>query len=60
MAPQGVQQVMVTNPQAPNVTVHAPITITGVVDGSAAGSAAASQLGNEVKSAVESGYMDSR
>jgi TP901 family phage tail tape measure protein len=60
MAPQGVQQVMVTNPQAPNVTVHAPITITGVADGSAAGSAAASQLGNEVKSAVESGYMDSR
>lgn len=60
MAPQGVQQVLVTNPQAPNVTVHAPITITGVSDGAAAGSAAASKLGSEVKSAVESGYLDSR
>ncbi len=60
MAPQGVQNVMVTNPQAPNVTVHAPITITGVSDGAAAGAAAAGQLGEKVKTAVESGYMDSR
>lgn len=54
--PSGVQSVLVTNPQAPNVTVHAPITITGVADPQAAASAASSQLGNEVKSAVESHY----
>jgi phage tail sheath protein FI len=54
--PSGVQSVLVTNPQAPNVTVHAPITINGVADGTAAGNAAAAQLGSEVKSAVESSY----
>jgi hypothetical protein len=60
MAPQGVQQVMVTNPQAPNITVSAPITITGVSDPQAAASSAAGQLGSAIRSEVESGYMDSR
>jgi len=56
MAPQGVQQVAVTNPQPVTVSVHAPITITGVADGAAAGNAAASQLGAKTKSAVESSF----
>lgn len=60
MAPQGVQQVLVTNPQAPNITVSAPITITGVSDPQAAASSAAGQLGAAIRSEVESGYMDSR
>lgn len=56
--PNGVQSVLVTNPQAPTVTVHAPITITGVSDPAAAADSAASQLGEKVKGAVESGYSD--
>lgn len=60
MAPQGVQQVLVTNPQAPNITVSAPITITGVSDPQAAAASAAGQLGSAIRSEVESGYMDSR
>ncbi|MBY3434815.1 phage tail tape measure protein [Rhizobium laguerreae] len=56
--PSGVQQVLVTNPQAPNVTVHAPITITGVSDPQAAAASAAAQMGTAVKSAVEGGHMD--
>lgn len=58
--PTGVQQVHVTNQQPPNVTVHAPVTITGISDAPAATAAAAAQLGSEVKSAVESGYLDSQ
>ncbi|MNL60143.1 hypothetical protein D3C87_1839300 [compost metagenome] len=58
--PSGVQNVMVTNPQAPNVTVHAPITITGVSDPQAAASSAASQLGEATKRAVSSGWMDAQ
>lgn len=60
MAPQGVQQVLVTNPQAPNITVSAPITITGVSDPQAAAASAAGQLGSAIRSEVESGYMDTR
>ena len=60
MAPQGVQQVTVTNPVAPQLNVTVNQTINGTSDPVAAGNAAAGQLGGAVKSAVESGYMDSR
>lgn len=56
--PTGVQQVLVTNPSPIQLTVHAPISITGVADGTAAGTAAANQLGSAVKSAVEGSYSD--
>jgi TP901 family phage tail tape measure protein len=55
---RGVQEVRVTNKEPPNVTVHAPITITGVSSPEAAADAAASRLGQAVKSAVESSYSD--
>ncbi|PZU17798.1 MAG: phage tail tape measure protein [Shinella sp.] len=54
----GPQDVRVTNPQAPNVTVHAPITITGVTDPRAAADAALAQLGAQVKNAAESSFSD--
>ncbi|TCR07274.1 phage tail tape measure protein [Neorhizobium sp. JUb45] len=56
--PSGTQDVRVTNPQPPNVTVHAPISITGVADPQAAASSAASQLGESVRAAVESADTD--
>lgn len=53
--PSGTQDVRVTNPPPPpNVTVNAPITITGVMDPQAAASSATSQLGQKTKAAVES------
>lgn len=60
MAPQGVQNVMVTNPQAPNVTVNLTQNITGTSDPVATGNAAAAQAGAVVRSEVESSYMDGR
>lgn len=56
--PSGIQQVLVTNPQPPNITIHAPVSITGVTDSAAAVSAAANQMGGAVKSAVEGGFSD--
>lgn len=56
LQPSGVQQVAVTNPQPVTVSVHAPITITGVSNPEAAGSAAASELGAKTKAAVESSF----
>lgn len=50
--PNGVQQVKDVNPQPINVTVNAPISITGVASPEAAADAAASRLGQSVKSAV--------
>lgn len=54
----GTQDVRVTNPQPPNVTIHAPISIYGVSDPKAAAGAAASDLGQAVKSAVEGSFSD--
>lgn len=60
MAPQGVQAVTVTNPQpAPVVNLSVTQNIT-TSDPRAAASSAAGQLGTAVKSAVESGYLDSK
>ncbi|WLR98639.1 phage tail tape measure protein [Shinella sumterensis] len=50
--PSGVQQVAVTNPQPIEITVNAPITISGVSSPEAAADAAASRLGQAVKSTV--------
>lgn len=60
MAPQGVQQVQVTNPIQPNITVNAPITINEAASGQATAGAVSSQLGSTVKSAAESSYMDAQ
>lgn len=56
--PTAEQPVRVMNPVPPNVTVHAPITITGVTDPQAAASAAADQLGQVSRNAYESMYSD--
>lgn len=56
--PTGVQQVHVMNKEPPNVTVHAPISITGVSNPQAAADAAAAALGRQVKAAVESSFSD--
>lgn len=58
LQPAGVQQVHVVNQAVPNVTVSAPISITGIMDPRAAASSAASQLGEKVKSAVEATNTD--
>lgn len=59
MAPQGTQDVRVTNPAPPVINQSNVFNIT-TSDPQAAATGAASQLGETVKSAVESGYMDSR
>ncbi|MGY5801846.1 phage tail tape measure protein [Rhizobium sp. LEGMi12c] len=56
--PNGTQDVRVVNPQAPNVTVHAPISITGVSDPQAAANAVLSQLGAAVKNAADTQFSD--
>jgi hypothetical protein len=56
--PTGTQDVRVVNNQPPPITVHAPISITGVVDPAAAANQAASQLGQAVKDAVASSFSD--
>ncbi|GLR49221.1 phage tail tape measure protein [Shinella yambaruensis] len=55
---RGVQEVREVNKQPPVVTVHAPISITGVSSPEAAADAAASRLGQAVKSAVEAADTD--
>ncbi|KQZ54626.1 hypothetical protein ASD54_04680 [Rhizobium sp. Root149] len=58
-APQGVQEVHVTNQQPPPpITIHAPITITGVSDPVAAANSAAKQMGDSVRAAREGAYSD--
>lgn len=56
--PTGTQDVRVVNNQPPPITVHAPISITGVTDPSAAATQAAAQLGQAVQDAVASSYSD--
>jgi TP901 family phage tail tape measure protein len=60
MAPQGTQDVRITNPIQPNITVNAPITINEASNGQATAGAVSSQLGSTVKSAAESSYMDAQ
>lgn len=58
-APQGVQEVHITNQQPPPpITIHAPITITGVSDPVAAANSAAKQMGDSVRAAREGAYTD--
>jgi phage tail sheath protein FI len=56
--PSGTQDVRVVNQQPPNVTVHAPISVTGVSDPQAAAKAAVDQLGSAVKNAVDTQFSD--
>lgn len=56
--PSGTQDVRVTNPQPPNVTVHISQTISGVTDARAAAAQSGAMIGAEVKAAVESTYSD--
>lgn len=60
MAPQGTQDVRVTNQQPPQLNVTINQTINGTSDPVAVGNAAAAQAGAAIRSEVESGYMDSR
>lgn len=55
---RGTQDVRVTNKEPPHVTVHAPISITGISSPEAAADAAAARLGQAVKDAVESAHTD--
>ncbi|EHJ98819.1 phage tail tape measure protein [Agrobacterium tumefaciens] len=55
--PAGTQDVRVVNPQRPNVTIHAPISITGVADPQAAASQAVRELEGEL-SKLEGTFSD--
>lgn len=55
---RGVQEVREVNKERPNVTVHAPVTITNISSPQEAVDAAASQLGQRVKAAVEAADTD--
>ncbi|MBB5040694.1 phage tail tape measure protein [Shinella fusca] len=54
--PSGVQQVQVMNHERPNITVHAPVTISNIASPQDAVEAAASRLGQAAKSALESTF----
>ncbi len=56
--PSGTQDVRVVNQPPPNVTVHAPISITGVADPQAAANAVIGQLGAAIKNAVDTQFSD--
>ncbi|MEW7890917.1 phage tail sheath family protein [Agrobacterium fabrum] len=56
--PSGTQDVRVVNPQRPDITIHAPITITGVVDPRAAASAAISEISNALAPNLEGSFSD--
>ncbi|MBB4243703.1 phage tail tape measure protein [Rhizobium tropici] len=56
--PSGTQDVRVVNQQPPNVTVHAPISITGASDPQAAANAVISQLGTAVRNATDTQFSD--
>lgn len=56
--PSGTQDVRVVNQQPPNITVHAPISITGVADPQAAANAVIGQLGAAVKNAADTQFSD--
>lgn len=56
--PTGTQDVRVTNPQPPSLTVHAPISISGISDPQAAAAAAAARLGDAVRSAYDAADTD--
>ena len=58
--PSGVQQVQVTNPVPPVVNLSVVQNISGAGDPVAVGSAAASALGSEVKTAVDSAFIDAQ
>ncbi len=56
--PTGVQDVKVTNKERPNVTINAPISVTGVVDPAAAADIAVTKLGAMAKDTVEGSFGD--
>ncbi len=56
--PSGTQDVRVVNQQPPSVTVHAPISVSGVSDPQAAAKAVVDQLGSAVKNAVDTQFSD--
>lgn len=58
MQPRGIQDVRVTNKERPNVTVHAPVTISNISSPQEAIDAAASQLGKRFKAAMEAADSD--
>jgi len=58
--PSGTQDVKITNPQPPVVNLTVNQSISGVLDPQAAGNASAGQIGSQVKSAVESAFIDAQ
>ncbi|EYR81888.1 phage tail tape measure protein [Shinella sp. DD12] len=56
--PRGVQDVRVTNKERPNITVHAPVTITNISSPQEAVDAAASRLGQRIKAEIEAADTD--
>lgn len=60
VAPQGVQQVLVTNPQPAPVVNQSNVFNITTSDPKAAANAAAAKIGEASKAGVESGYLDSR
>ena len=58
--PSGTQDVRVTNPVPPVVNLSVVQNISGAGDPVAVGSAAASALGSEVKTAVDSAFIDAQ
>lgn len=55
---RGIQDVRVTNKERPNITVHAPVTISNISSPQEAIDAAASQLGKRFKAAMEAADSD--
>lgn len=55
---RGVQEVREVNKERPNVTVHAPVTISNISSPQEAVDAAASQLGQRIKAEIEAADTD--
>ncbi|WP_439616677.1 phage tail tape measure protein [Shinella sp.] len=55
---RGVSDVRVTNKERPNITVHAPVTITNISSPQDAVDAAASRLGQRIKAEIEAADTD--
>lgn len=52
------RDVRVVNPQPPNVTIHAPVTINEAADPASVASAVADEIGAATKEAIEASYSD--
>lgn len=58
MRPQGTQDVRVTNPQPPHVTVNSPVTIYEASNAQAVAGQVGDAIGEAVKSQIEASFSD--